>query len=1151
MKPTTNSLLNLLRSGITIVCLCVGAVCLEAQQDTAYANNLIKETINLQNKRHYAEALLKLDTAERIFLKTVGEISGAFGLVLHRKATIYQIQNFLDTAIFIYQKAIVIRKKALGDDHPDVAASYNNIGECFRLKTNYDQGVFSHKEALRIRLKAYGPVHLEVARSYYNLGLCYDNKGENDTAVDFFQKALDIRIKLLGNEDLLVARVYYDIGNSYRKRDEYEKALNCHEKALSIQQKKLNANSVDIAKTFNGLGNDYLLMGRYQQAIPFFNNSLQILIKAYGKDHADVAIAYHNIGECFKALGEYDRAIDHHKIALEIREKILKEQPFFISTSNQALGACYSKKGDFDNAINYFNKSLVVLKRLLPPEHPEIASVYSSLATCVSRMGDYDLALGLYEKSLSIRLHTLGPKHSDVAALYNNLAGVYGVKGNYNKARFYFEKALAIQLDTLGPKHPDVAISYSNLASCYTEETKYNEAIEFHNKARAIQLEVLGPNHPDLAVTYYSLGATFLEKGDDNQGVQCIKEALRIWQNVYKSKHPDIAKSLNALGTYFFSKGRFDQSLDFFQKALQANSNLESGQDSTLSKEELVKTLTKIGSIYSKSPEWKKGALAISTFTQAREVLDDYRKSLVIIGSKERLSNKFTNLYEASISASQQFHQETGNVQELRKTFDFAEQSKALSLFEAIKESGARRFAGIDSTLLNKERQLQIDLAFFERMRFEEESKPIAERKDSIVMNLGAEIFDKRRQLDSLINLLEEQFPEYKRLKYDLSTVSLDFVQGKLLNKEQTLLEYFVGDSSIFIFVIKKDECHLQEIKKDFPLKAWVEQMRTGIQSREKKIKTAEILKGLKIYTESAYLLYQKLIAPVESLLTDDLIIVPDGELGYLPFEALLAEIPGDISNCRKYPFWINDKMICYAQSATLLAEMMTSSAQKRAVKDFLAVGPFSDGDRTYSSKDTAYLVTRDKLTMLNYTKRETSESAALFGGEILLSDQATSEQFQKRAADYRILLLSTHGKGDKNLGDYSWLAFAKPGSAYDLLYVRDLYGLRINADVVVLSACETGYGELRRGEGIVGIARAFTYAGAKSLFATLWSVEDKATSDLILNFFGQLKPGIFTKKQALREAKKVLLKNDATAHPYFWAGLIGIGDMRPVQLNN
>ncbi|MEZ4955450.1 MAG: CHAT domain-containing protein [Saprospiraceae bacterium] len=319
-------------------------------------------------------------------------------------------------------------------------------------------------------------------------------------------------------------------------------------------------------------------------------------------------------------------------------------------------------------------------------------------------------------------------------------------------------------------------------------------------------------------------------------------------------------------------------------------------------------------------------------------------------------------------------------------------------------------------------------------------------------------------------------------------------------------------------------------------------------------------------YIGAGQRLYEKLIEPVkEKLSTKELIIVPDGVLGYVPFGALLSGKPKRASIFDTYPFLEKDYKISYCYSATLLREMKEKQHKRQPTGSLVAFAPFYEGsytklDSTFSisfdtlanGKDTLIfndVATRKDFINLPASGEEVKAASLFWDGDYYLNSDATEDRFNEVAGNYRIVHLSTHGVADSRSGDYSYLAFAeqKDSIENELLYVRDLYNIQLNADLVTLSACETAAGELQRGEGIISLARAFAYAGAKSIVTTLWVADDNATKDLMKVFYQQLKKGD-AKDSALQKAKLKLLEDRRHAHPFFWTGFVPVGDMSTMK---
>ena len=274
---------------------------------------------------------------------------------------------------------------------------------------------------------------------------------------------------------------------------------------------------------------------------------------------------------------------------------------------------------------------------------------------------------------------------------------------------------------------------------------------------------------------------------------------------------------------------------------------------------------------------------------------------------------------------------------------------------------------------------------------------------------------------------------------------------------------------------------------------------------------------------------------------------MPGGVLGYLPFDALLATPTDQFNDFDNFDYLINRYSISYTFSATLLEEMMSGHHRK---KPFVAFAPAYHGDTlNVSRSDDPW---RAVLGQLRFNKMEATQIHQMMGGQIYLDSMATEEQFMKVAPKAGILHLATHGKSNDRHGDYSYLAFYQTSDSTEneLLFVKNLYEMDISASLVVLSACETGIGELQRGEGIISLARGFSYAGAASILTTLWSIDDNASASIMVGFYKNLKDGD-PKDIALRKAKLAYIqknKGNNRTHPLFWAAFVPMGNMQPVS---
>lgn len=389
-------------------------------------------------------------------------------------------------------------------------------------------------------------------------------------------------------------------------------------------------------------------------------------------------------------------------------------------------------------------------------------------------------------------------------------------------------------------------------------------------------------------------------------------------------------------------------------------------------------------------------------------------------------------------------------------------------------------------------------------------------------------------------------------MKYNFSGIQRSAI-GDLLPEQTGLIEYLVGDSSLYIYYHFPSGDGVLEQALDGELAQKVVDFRESIfgyflgADRSEEVYQSSAAQ----FTQLATAMYQYLLGPLEKhSLPAKLIIIPDGVLGYLPFDALLTAAPNQPTRFRSHPYLLKSHQISYCYSANLLQEML-AKRNRRTPKQFLAFAPsFSGGTDGQSG-----LLSRAELKPLLHNQQEVKAITKMIGGELFLGSRATEKQFRAIGDQYRILHFATHGKANDEAADYSYLAFAEiPDSTEnEFLFVHDLYNMELNADLAVLSACETGTGKLYRGEGIMSLARGFSYAGIPSIVTTLWSVNDAKTSELMQGFYAELKTDT-DKTMALQQAKLQMIQNssdDLQAHPFYWSGAILIGNPAPIHLHH
>ncbi len=467
-------------------------------------------------------------------------------------------------------------------------------------------------------------------------------------------------------------------------------------------------------------------------------------------------------------------------------------------------------------------------------------------------------------------------------------------------------------------------------------------------------------------------------------------------------------------------------------------------------------------------------------------------------------------------------------------TFRFMEKNKATVLLQAMNEADALQFANLPDSLIEQEKDLKIAISFYQRQL---NDARLNEDTITAINELENTLFENKELYRRLINNLEENHPDYYNLKYQQNQTQLSDVQEQL-NDQTAILSYFVGDSSIYTLLTQKDNTQLFKTQKPADWNTVIQNFREVVTLSKPEMKANPYTpKIFRQFVQHAHTLHNCLLnQPLEELSHHThLKIIPDGELNYIPFELLLTEM-GDTASVdyKNLAYVLKQQSVSYHYSAALMMEQLENNVKN---------------ENQQTSKYGGYAALYEKSDSLDEdlpTIRQLVQDMALFfNGEAYSGNRASKQHFLEDSLNYQILQFGMHGKLDDRHPLNSHLVFTKdaiPGNSN--LYAADLYNMKLQTDLAVLSACNTGTGLLQKGEGVMSLSRAFTYAGCPSLVMSLWSIPEHASANVLRGFFKNLKSGE-SKDVALQQAKLGYL-NDALiseSHPVNWAGLIATGN--------
>ena len=917
----------------------------------------------------------------------------------------------------------------------------------------------------------------------------------------------------------------------------YDSATATAQQALELSEEYLGKEHPEAARAYDVLGIVQEYKGQLPKALSYYERALKIRKKHFYKNKSLIADSYENLGIAYNLMGNFAKSLSYHRKVLDIRLAVEPNNLLSLADVYNNLGAVCQDIGSYDRAMNYFQKSVSKYTKVLGEVSSSVATGYNNLGIVYEMKGDFDYALAHYWKTLSIKRQLFGDIHPDVAKSYSNLGIAYMKKGDYKQAMAYHHEALAIRSKVFDEFHPEVSETYNNLGLVFFKKKDYDQSLDFYLKSVTINRRLLGETSHSLAANYSNIGAVHEEEGDYDQAISYYKKAIAVGRRLNNEANIQIATHYNNLGKVHAKKGAYGQALNNLQESMIAN-GMTFRDTSVYSNATLEGYLD--GYQAFRSLKDKAEVLAIMgmdsisyvTYLLADSLLDKLRYSYQRGDDGSDLNSRIDNFYENALQAGWQAYQSTLDPYYYRSLFYLNERSKSNLLINAMSVLEAKHLGRVPDSILIRESALRSERSFYHSQ--------LSQGQDSSYVN--NKLFAINQQYKALMQKLETNYPRYYQLKYADRTTTIKSIQSNLL-PDEAVISYSINDSIWFAFTITHEEYRITLLPLDTLLDQNIQRIRYK----------AHLRKPSTNYLQAASILYKQLVAPVvdDPIMTDidRLIIIPDGLLGYLPFDLLLTQLASDSISYRTLPYLMRDYTIRYGYSATWLFHPFTRP--NRSVQDqYIAFAP-SYSTQADSAQQLALGRFRNQVAPLGFNKREANNIRQHLSGVSLTDESAVERRFKAEVGDYRIVHLAMHALVDDQQPMYSRLVFSPDATDTvedGYLHAYELYDMEIPADLAVLSACETGYGKLEQGEGIISLARAFAYAGCPSIVMSHWTVDDAASAQLMDSFYRYLSEGM-RKDEALRQAKLTYLENASVqdTNPFFWGNFVVIGDASPI----
>lgn len=811
-----------------------------------------------------------------------------------------------------------------------------------------------------------------------------------------------------------------------------------------------------------------------------------------------------------------------------------------------------SRKGDFIGCIKLLEEPISKLQKeqLTNSTTSILSSAYMIKSDALRRLGDFDIATTLYEESERMLINC--PTENcgrNLSKAYNGLGIIYRRRGKFQESITNYKKALSTQLTLKKSSKIWQAMLLNNIANCEDDIGNAEGAFSNYKKAIGIIEKEDERYRPMLAGFHGNLAESYATAKEFDKAIHHFSKSIKIFKkNNRTTELPYQASAFMWLGSIRYETGEKEAGHEAYRKAFELVDFKELNKinfDDVKLPSSAIKILIHYADDHLKMYKSQNDPSLLRKSKEFNELAIDFlfhvksgfREEI----SKEILIRENYGAFEGAIEANYLLYELEKDEAHLRRALEITEKSQNAFLMESVVRGKAVAFAGIPDSLLKKEHNIKIKISELESELIELDQEENTNSK--LIDATRQSIFEQKEKYYKILGVYEKYYPEYFDLKYSSKTVSYDFIKDVLLPPSTSLLEIFVGEKSVFVFLLSKEKFKVFKVDKSDDFKTWIEKFQNSIANFDPLDKKGQNLD----FIENGYLLYESLIKPIENELSKRLIIIPTGDLSNLPFDALLRVMPEkkEFSSFKSHQYFGSKHQLSYSYSATLLKEWNRPHKSK-ADKSLGVFAP------SYSDDYAVRLGSR-KLPIkdLKHSQQEAINIAESCGGYLYLSEDADVASFQKYAGQYGTLHLAMHSFADKKLDGNSFLAFSKKeGKMNDLLYLKDLYNLSLNAEMVVLSSCQSGIGTFKSGEGIVSLARGFSYAGAKSIITTLWQINDRFSAKLMTQFYDNLKKGM-SKDEALQSAKTNFIKSqkERNAHPHFWAGFIPIGNMNAIEM--
>ena len=987
------------------------------------------------------------------------------------------------------------------------------------------------------------------------------------------------------------------LGEMNRAAGNYERAESLFRRALALSEQQKGMDDPALGAPLNNLATLYYQTGDYAKALPLFERSYNILVKAKGAEHPDTATALNNVALLYEELNDFKRAEETMLRALAIREKALGREHGDVAVSLNNLGGLYDELGDHARAEQAYLRALAIKEKTVGPSHPDTATTVNSLALLYEHKGDSLQAEQLFRRALADKEKGLGLNHPDVAVTLDNLGNMYFNRGDYARAEAMYKRSLSIFEKSFGAESPDAAKPLNNLALLYRQQGNYAQAETLLQRALSIFEKKFGHEHLNVATALDNLAHVYYSQQQYARAAPLFARALAIREKLAGSDSAEVAVSLNNTGSLTEAQGDIPRALELYRRALRIYEKIYGAEHPNLS---LI--LTNLSSGYYALGDMSR---AVVDLTRANEIRERQLALLLGTGSEDQKRLFVATMVEENdYTTSLHVRAAPDNAQALRLALTTILRRKGRVLDAMSDQMGAlrRHLKPEDRALLEQLSVARAALAALvlngpgksSPVEYQERLSRLSGEAERLEVQVSARSAEYRAQVQPVtLERIQQALPEGAAL--------VEFSLYHPYNpKGKTRAERFGAPRYVAYVLSAAGAPAWVELGEAAPIEQAITLWRATLADPRR----ADV-------RQHARTLDERVMRPVRKLLggARHLFLSPDSALNKIPFGALVDE---------ENRYLVETYSMTYLTSGRELLRLQIKTAQKTgavvfADPTFDAAGAAATNNAATgeAAKQDAGAARRSfdfadaRFTRLPGTAEEARALGAIMPGVRVHTGAQATEAALKQVSGPAILHVATHGfflpaqesapaangTGARGLSLGGAPAVKRPGEnpllrsglalaganarrsaggEDGVLTALEAAGLDLwGTKMVVLSACETGLGDVTNGDGVYGLRRALVLAGSESQVMTLWQVSDAATRDLMTDYYKRLQAGE-GRTEALRQVQIAMLRGESQgaaggalerglsgatgaprpqaeerSHPFYWASFIQSGEWR------